>query len=105
MKTIVLAGVFAIALAGCDRTHMNANYGGPNRDAFRAQVIQPDAGNVVKPEQPLDPEEAATVAKTYQRSLAPKNAEGTATGRNQILVVPAGGTIAAPRPEGMVPPQ
>ena len=92
---VVMAG----ALGGCDRTHMSAKFGEANRAAYRSQVLHPGAGDEVKPEQPLDPEEAAIVAKTYKRSLAPKDATQSSGG--QLLVVPTtgpGGASLAPLP-------
>jgi hypothetical protein len=88
MKIVLVPLLLSAALAGCDRTHMSANYGVAERSAFRAQVIHPDAGNQVKPEQPLDPEEAATIAKTYRKSLVPQNTNDTSVGLNQVLIVP-----------------
>jgi hypothetical protein len=46
----------------------------------------------VKPDQPLDPEEAATIARTYKRGLAPANAPADPSAKsNLLLVVPPGG--------------
>jgi len=92
--------LFALAIWGCDRTHMSRHFGEANRAAFRAQVINPDAGNEAKPNPPLDPEEAATIARTHLRSLAPPNAVDTAY-RNPVLVVPSGppGAGMAPSPQ------
>ncbi|WP_394831296.1 hypothetical protein LVJ94_32780 [Pendulispora rubella] len=86
----------ALGSGGCDRTHMSPHFGEANREAFRAQVIDLDAGNRERPNPPLDPEEAATIARSLSKSLAPA-AMGTAP-RDSVLVVspPAAGTGAAP---------
>ncbi|WP_394841967.1 hypothetical protein LZC95_33440 [Pendulispora brunnea] len=76
----------ALALGGCDRTHMSPHFGEANREAFQAQVIDLDAGNQVKPNPPLDPEEAATIARSLSKSLAPPSAAG-AGNRDPVLVV------------------
>ena len=100
MKRIGWIAFAVFVLGGCDRTHLSAHYGEPNRNAFRAQVIHPNAGNETKPEQPLDPEESAMVAKTYIKSLGPPNMDQGNT-QSQILVVPATppGGAAPPAPE------
>lgn len=84
----IAVGIAAVALVACDRTHMSPHFGVANREAFRVQVTDPKAGAVAKPDQPLDPEEAAIIAKTYQRSLAPANAPPDPTARGGMLVVP-----------------
>ena len=61
-----------VAGAACDRTHMSASYGQSVRRAFKAQVIDPAAGERPGNTQGLDPEEAAIVAKSYRESLSPK---------------------------------
>jgi len=92
--------LFALAGSGCDRTHLSAHFGEANRAAFRAQVIDPDAGSDGKTEPPLDPEEAATIARTHMRSLSAPSAPVTGYG-NPVLVVPPGspGTGMAPLPQ------
>jgi hypothetical protein len=78
-----------LALGGCDRTHMSPHFGVADREAFHAQVIHPDAGNVAKPDQPLDPEEAAVISHTYLKSLVPPNATSDQSqSQSRILVVP-----------------
>jgi hypothetical protein len=97
-----MTALVAIALGGCDRTHLSPHFGEANRNAFRAQVIHPAAGNEAKSEQPLDPDEAARVAKTYLRSLTPANMQDQGGSRSQILVVPATppGAGTAPAAQG-----
>ena len=101
MKRLGMIAFAVFALSGCDRTHLSAHYGEPNRNAFHAQVIHPNAGNETKPEQPLDPEESAMVARTYIKSLGPANSQDQENTRSQILVVPATppGGAAPPPPE------
>lgn len=78
---------------------MSTHYGVANRAAFKGQVTDPKAGAVAKPDQALDPEEAAIIAKTYLRSLAPANAPPDASGRPGMLVVPpATGSGLPPAP-------
>jgi len=78
----------SLALLGCDRTHMSASFGVANRAAFEKQVIHPHAGDQARPDQPLDPEEAAVIARTYQRSLAPKETADQAGRASPLLVAP-----------------
>ncbi|WP_394821735.1 hypothetical protein [Pendulispora albinea] len=78
---------------------MSSHFGEANRAAFRAQVIDLDAGTTVKPNPPLDPEEAATIARTHLKSLAPVGTPG-ASYREPVLIVapPSTGAGAAPPP-------
>jgi type IV pilus biogenesis protein CpaD/CtpE len=107
VKWLVVASLAALAATGCDRTHLNPNFGLATRDAFRAQVIHPKAGEVVRPEQPLDPEEASIIARTYKRSLAPAGQQqDPGATRNQMLVVPmttGAGMVPPPPPPGTGP--
>jgi hypothetical protein len=98
MKRLGMLAFAVFVLGGCDRTHLSAHYGEPNRNAFRAQVIHPNAGNETKAEQPLDPEESAMVAGTYIRSLGPANTQDQSNAGSRILVVPA------TPPGGVAPP-
>lgn len=99
MRTMLLVGLAALATAGCDRTHMRAaTYGQSVRRAFKAQVINPAAGDRPGKEQGLDPEEAAIVSKSYRESLSPKKEEAA---RTPLLVTPnagAGGMPLTPAP-------
>jgi hypothetical protein len=93
--SLVLMTVVALA-AGCDRTHMSKAYGQATRAAFKAQVINPSAGDRRAPEQGLDPEEAATVAKSYRDSLSPKSTSDQS--RAPLIVLPQTAPGGAPPP-------
>ena len=84
----MLALLAALSLAACDRAHLTASHGRANHEAFSRQVANPTAAT--KPAagsdrnvQGLDSQEAAIVAKTYRKNLAPRDDETTA--RNQML--------------------
>jgi hypothetical protein len=84
---------------------MSAQYGAPTRQALKHQQNDPRAGEVAKPDQPLDPEEAAIISKTYLKSMAPETNGGgdTAPAGGGLLVVPpaqTGGISPAPIPPG-----
>jgi hypothetical protein len=98
VKRAWIAVALGFALGACDRTHTDPHFGVAERNAFRAQVNNPNAGNVTKPDQPLDPEEAAVIAHTYLKSLAPPNASDNGPSQSPVLVVPA------PQPAGAPPP-
>jgi len=93
-----VALVLGAICGGCDRTHMSSHFGEANREAFRAQVIDLDAGNGTKPNPPLDPEEAASIARGLSKSLTPPAAAGAGY-RDPILVVPQATAGAAPAPD------
>jgi hypothetical protein len=80
-----LALLAATAATGCDRSKMTASHGRAYREAFARQVANPGAGERKgqdKVVQGLDSQEAAIVAKTYRKNLAPKEDENS---RGQLL--------------------
>jgi hypothetical protein len=96
--------LIVIGAAACDRTHLSACYGQSVRRAFKAQVIDPAAGERPGNTQGLDPEEAAIVAKSYRESLSPKRED---TGRMPLVVMPTaqpGGGVPLPNVPPSVPP-
>lgn len=90
----------ALALVGCDRTHMHDAYGAAVRTAFAAQ-IDPNASYRKGPtQQGLDPEEAAIVLDTYRKSLSPIK-DAAPANRAPVLILPAP-TPGAPGAQPMV---
>ena len=84
---MIAALALGVALVGgaCERAHLTASYGRANHDAFTRQMANPSAGTKPAPAtaQGLDSQEAAIVAKTYRRHLAPRDEE--AASRSQML--------------------
>ncbi len=71
--------------AACDRSKLTASHGRAYREAFARQNANPGAGskpNLNKTVEGLDSQEAAIVAKTYRKNLAPRDDEA---GRGQLL--------------------
>jgi hypothetical protein len=104
--SVVVLGI-AVALfwlCGCDHTHMSPHFGEANRAAYHAQVIDPNAGSGVRPDQPLDPEESAIVAATYFRSMRPADERDQEAPKSTVLVVPpAQAGALQPPPQGPQP--
>jgi hypothetical protein len=69
---LIALGLPLCAWACADRTHLREGYGESTRQAMTTQVVNPDAG-AAAPSKGLDPGEAATVARAYQKSLSPKD--------------------------------
>lgn len=67
LMVILLSGLGACA----DRTHMREGYGESTRNAMARQIVNRDAGST-SAGQGLDPQEAAILARSLQRSMAPK---------------------------------
>lgn len=88
----------SVLVSGCDRTHIHSNFGEANRAAFQSQVLHPDAGNDVKPNPPLDPEEAAAIARTHLKSLTPPSAVATSHRDPILMVSPTPAGTATPDP-------
>lgn len=79
----------AVLLVACDRTHMSPSYGVAERNAFSSQIVDPDAGAAKKPDQPLDPTEAAAIASSYQQSLVKEQPTTDPNAiKSQFLIVP-----------------
>lgn len=85
MRAALIVLTIALAAGGCDRTHMSKAYGQSVRQALKAQVIDPAAGERRAREQGLDPEEAAIVSKGYRESLSPHKSDGA---RAPMVIVP-----------------
>ncbi len=62
--------VFVLAVAGCGRAHLEPAYGRSYHEQFAQQVARPAAPRKVA--SGLDPQEAAIIASSYRKSLAPK---------------------------------
>jgi hypothetical protein len=100
----LLVAVSLLPVIACDRTHLSPAFGVANRTAFKRQINDPRAGETVKPDQPLDPEESAIVSKTYLRSIA-HSPSGEPVPHGGLLVVPPAqsGVPGAPPVAPMVP--
>ncbi len=82
----------AMSTAACERTHMRSSYGQVVREAYAAQVLNPQAGEKRVAEAGLDPEEANIVSDTYRKSLLPDKDE-QAHKRAPIILVDEGGRV------------
>jgi len=74
----------ALLSAGCSRAHLTDSHGRAYHEAFAAQDANPNRkGN--KSVHGLDSQEAAIIAGSYRKALAPKAEGGNA--QNQLLMV------------------
>jgi hypothetical protein len=92
---IVLATATGLAACG-PRAHLSPSFGRSNHHAFERQAIDPLAGNTPRGVGGLDSQEAAIVAATHRRNLAPK---GTAAPADEplIIVAPSQGGLGGAR--------
>ncbi len=102
------AGLAFVALAtclaggGCARTHLTASHGRAYHEVFAAQDANPNRQGT-KSVHGLDSNEAAIIAGSYRKALAPKASEGSAQG--QLLMMspnrPGAEAVVAPSvPQG-----
>jgi hypothetical protein len=98
MRSSALAGlVFGLLVAGvlsgagCNRAHLTATHGRAYHEVFTAQDANPGRKDA-KSVNGLDSQEAAVIAGSYRKALAPKGENGGA--QPQLLMV------APPRGEG-----
>jgi len=96
---LVLAfGMLAAAAGGCSRAHLTSTHGRAYHEVFTAQDANPNRKGT-KSVHGLDSQEAAIIAGSYRKALAPK-ADANAAGPQLLMVNPnrGGGNEAAALP-------
>jgi hypothetical protein len=92
-----LAGFLLAGLAagGCSRAHLTSSHGRAYHEAFAVQDANPNR-KATKSVHGLDSQEAAVIAGSYRKSLAPKT-ESVNTGPQLLMISPnrGGGGAAA----------
>lgn len=73
-------------LSACSRTHLTPTHGRAYREAFVVQDANPDR-KTVQSVNGLDSQEAAIIAGSYRKALAPKT-EGGAAQERLLMVAP-----------------
>jgi hypothetical protein len=69
---LVAAASFAVCLGACSRAHITPTHGRAYREAFAVQDANPNRAKEPKSINGLDSQEAAIIAKSYRKELAPK---------------------------------
>lgn len=83
---IVLFGLAAaVSVGACSRTHLTATHGRAYREVFAAQDANPNRKGSGKSVHGLDSQEAAIIAGSYRKALAPQAAP--VNGQNQLLMI------------------
>jgi hypothetical protein len=86
-----------LSSAGCARVHLTENHGRAYHEVFAAQDANPNRKGY-KTVHGLDSQEAAVIAGSYRKALAPKTG-GSETPRQMLMVAPrAAGNEAAALP-------
>jgi len=101
-SALVLAGVLSLALGACSRAHITPTYGRAFRAAFAIQDANPHRKEQ-KSINGLDSQEAAIIAASYRKALAPKADTGGA-GPQLLLMSPNRGGAEATTLAPSVPP-
>jgi hypothetical protein len=83
---LALAGVLATGLGACSRAHITPTHGRAFHQVFAIQDANPNRKNN-KSLNGLDSQEAAIIAGSYRKGLAPK-AESGAAGPQLLMVAP-----------------
>jgi hypothetical protein len=89
-----------LGVGACSRAHITPSHGRAFREAFAIQDANPNRGQTTKSLSGLDSQEAAIIAGSYRKALAPKS--DTAASPQLLMVAPnrgGGGGDAA-----MLPP-
>jgi hypothetical protein len=95
-------GLAFIALAaclaggGCARTHLTSSHGRAYHEVFAAQDANPDR-KTTKPVHGLDSQEAAIIAGSYRKALAPKTGDSGAQ-QQMLMVAPQRGNDSSSLP-------
>ena len=98
-----LAALVSLGGAGCDRAHLTASHGRAYQQAFAVQTVNPGRVAPANAVHGLDSQEAAIIASSYRRGLAPKE-QSAGTERPQVLLYsPKAGLRDASMPPPSVP--
>jgi hypothetical protein len=81
---LVFSGVLALGLGACSRAHITPTHGRAFREAFAIQDANPHR-KAPKSINGLDSQEAAIIAASYRKALAPRQESGG--GGNQLLLM------------------
>lgn len=99
-RTLNAVGVLALLISGasaCSRAHLTPTHGRAYREVFAAQDANPNR-KTAQSVNGLDSQEAAIIAGSYRKALAPKAEEGP--GQQRLLMVapqrPVGDTSGLP---------
>jgi hypothetical protein len=95
---LAFALLAACAAGGCSRAHLTSSHGRSYHETFAAQDANPNRKDT-KPVHGLDSQEAAIIAGSYRKALAPK-ADSSGTQPQLLMVAPqrGGGSEAAALP-------
>jgi hypothetical protein len=82
-----------LTLGACSRAHITPSHGRAFREAFAIQDANPNRGANKKSINGLDSQEAAIIAGSYRKALAPKGDVGN-SGQQLLMVSPNHGGAA-----------
>jgi hypothetical protein len=85
VAVVALALVLGGGLSACSRAHLTPSHGRAYHAAFRVQDANPNR-KAAQSVNGLDANEAAIIAGSYRKALAPK-AEGGTEGQQRLLMV------------------
>jgi hypothetical protein len=94
---LAFALLAACAAGGCSRAHLTSSHGRSYRETFAAQDANPNRKNT-KSVHGLDSQEAAIIAGSYRKALAPKESSSAAAPQLLMVNQPRGGNEAASLP-------
>jgi hypothetical protein len=101
-STALVVGLLLAGLAGgCSRAHLTATHGRAYHEVFTAQDANPNR-KTTKSVHGLDSQEAAVIAGSYRKSLAPQ-ATATNTGPQLLMINPNHGGGGGEVPVASVP--
>jgi hypothetical protein len=82
---VLLAAACAFAGGACSRAHITPSHGRAFHEIFAIQDANPGRGKTQKSIHGLDSQEAAIIAGSYRKALAPQAAP--AAGQGQLLMI------------------
>jgi len=85
---LVVVALCVLGLGACSRAHITPSHGRAFHEAFAIQDANPNRGKTPKSIHGLDSQEAAIIAGSYRKGLAPK--ADTPQNAGQLLMVNSG---------------
>jgi hypothetical protein len=92
---VVAFAVLGLGTGACSRAHITPTHGRAFHEVFAIQDANPNRGAKPKSISGLDSQEAAIIAGSYRKALAPKDSGGVAAPQLLMVSPNAGGGASA----------
>jgi hypothetical protein len=94
-RALVFVVALSLSAGACSRVHITPTHGRAFHEVFAIQDANPNRGEKAKSISGLDSQEAAIIAGSYRKALAPKDSGGGAAPQLLMVSPNAGGGASA----------